>query len=109
MLSETSMSAWIPALHTGMTQSGSCTKTHQGATSRIFKEHAMNRGREDPLCAWLVCFFRLISCSNRLLFGLESFSISKHPLVFIPTTHVFSPPLLETFTNCNRWIERRLS
>jgi hypothetical protein len=46
MLSETSMSAWIPALHTGMTQSGSCTKTHQGATSRIFKEHAMNRGEK---------------------------------------------------------------
>jgi hypothetical protein len=30
-------------------------------------------------------------------------------LISIPTAHVFPPPLCETFTGCDRWIERRFS
>src|SRR5262249_21147377 len=44
---ETSMSAWIPALHAGMTQSRSCTMTDRGALrpSYFQKEHEEHKER----------------------------------------------------------------
>jgi hypothetical protein len=38
MLPETSMSAWIPALHAGMTESRSCTKTDRGPPPFVFSK-----------------------------------------------------------------------
>ena len=38
MRPETSMSAWIPALHAGMTESRSRTKTDPGPPPRVFSK-----------------------------------------------------------------------
>jgi len=47
---ETSMSAWIPALHAGMTQSRSCTMTDRGALrpSYFQKEHEEHKKKDFP-------------------------------------------------------------
>ena len=44
MRPETSMSAWIPALHGGMTESRSRTKTDRGLPPFLFSKELFNRG-----------------------------------------------------------------
>src|SRR5262249_30949052 len=53
---ETSMSAWIPALHAGMTQSRSCTMTDRGPSGprnfqrrhEGYKERFLEQGSSNP-------------------------------------------------------------
>ena len=46
MRPETSMSAWIPALHAGMTESRSRTKTDPGPPPRVFSKEAAKSTKE---------------------------------------------------------------
>ena len=58
MRPETSMSAWIPALHAGMTQSRSRTKTDPGPPPRVFsKEVAKNTKIQERIGSEKKIFF----------------------------------------------------
>jgi hypothetical protein len=65
MRPETSMSAWIPALHAGMTESRNRTKTDPGPPPRVFSKEITKATKvwifliENFLCPlWLTFFLR---------------------------------------------------
>jgi|GEM_PF-2122741 len=60
MRPETSMSAWIPALHAGMTESRSRTKTDRGPPPLVFS-------KEDTSTKFMIKNIRTLRVSRRLI------------------------------------------
>ena len=65
---ETSMSAWIPALHAGMTESRSRTKTDPGPPPRVFSKERTKDTKDSEI----ITFQFLTSCSLRFCSGHAS-------------------------------------
>ena len=62
---ETSMSAWIPALHAGMTESRNRTKTDRGPSAPYFQRSARRTRRPDDGRYRILKKYFLPSCSSR--------------------------------------------
>jgi hypothetical protein len=76
MRPETSMSAWIPALHAGMTESRSRTKTNRGAPPFLFSKEDSKITKEEKIVFEIRLLFQ---CCSTFFASFVRFVVSTQP------------------------------